>query len=198
MTVTKSPIQARARSDEELAELCRERDEQAFAELMRRYLRQIYTFAYQYGRSPEDTEDIVQDTFYKIWKYIDKYTAGKQFRPWLYTIARNTALDFLKKKKSAAFSDLDDDVNNLQFADILEDESPLQSEVFETQANINQLQFAMQELHPDHKAVLMLHYKDDMTFEEISNIVGKPMNTIKSWHRRALLRLKNKLNSLTS
>lgn len=195
MFETNSPFRATARSDEELAELCRKRDESAFAELMRRYLRQIYAFAYQYGRSPEDTEDIVQDTFYKTWKYIDKYAAGKQFRPWLYTIARNTALDFLKKKKSAPFSDLDDDENDLQFADTIEDESPLQPEIFETAAYVSQLQFALQDLHPDHRAVLMLHYKDDMTFEEIATVVGKPMNTIKSWHRRALLKLRTKFVS---
>lgn len=196
MLFTKSPFQTNVRSDEELAELCRARDEEAFAILMRRYLNQIYSFSYQYGRSPEDTEDIVQDTFYKTWKYIDRYTAGKQFRPWLYTIARNTALDFLKKKKSAPFSELDDNENDLQFADTLEDESPLQHEVFETAINVNKLQFAMQDLHPDHKAVIMLHYKDDMTFEEIADIVGKPMNTIKSWHRRALLKLRDRLSTV--
>lgn len=177
-------------TDEELAELCRDKDEDAFKELMRRYLRPIYNFVHQYSRTVEDAEDISQDAFFKVWKYIGRYGRGRQFRPWLYTIARNTALDHIKKKKAVSFTDLDDFDNDLQFADTLEDEQPLQPVALETAMETERLSKALEKLHPDHRAILMLHYREEMTFDEIAGIVGKPMNTVKSWHRRALLRLR--------
>lgn len=184
----------REKSDEELAEACKNKDESAFQELMHRYIRQIFNFCRQYAKSVEDAEDIVQDTFFKVWKYVGRYTSGRQFRPWLYTIARNTALDYIKKKKAAVFSELDDLANDLSFADTLEDTGPSPAELFGNAALAEKLAVALEELHPDHRAVLTLHYRENMTFDEIADVVGRPMNTVKSWHRRALLKLKGLLS----
>lgn len=182
-------------SDEALAEACRERDGSALEELMKRYMRQIFNFSRQYARTSEDAEDIAQDTFYKVWKYIGHYSAGKQFRPWIFTIARNTALDYIKKKRASAFSDLDDTENDLAFADTLEDPEPLPSDIFEQSAVAAKLTEALKHIHPDHRVVLLLHYQDGMTFDEIASVVRKPMNTVKSWHRRALIRLREILTA---
>ncbi|MDE2041381.1 MAG: RNA polymerase sigma factor [Patescibacteria group bacterium] len=185
---------AATQTDEELVERSKHKDERAFEELMRRYMRQIFNFSRQYARAQEDAEDIAQETFFKVWKYLGKYTAGRQFRPWLYTIARNTALDHLKRKKAAPFSDLDDPENDLSFADTIEDPDPLPSEIFENTQRSQEVLRAMDSLHPEHRAILVLHYHEDMTFEEIAVVVGRPMNTVKSWHRRALMRLRQHLS----
>jgi RNA polymerase sigma-70 factor (ECF subfamily) len=187
-----------ARSDQDLAEACRKQDHLAFQELMNRYMRQIFNFARQYAHTMEDADDIAQDTFFKVWKYITKYTRGRTFKPWLFTIARNTALDHLKKKKAAVFSDLDDNENDLLFVDTLEDPEPLPSELFENSMLVTKLTSALKILNPDHRAILLLHYRENMTFDEIADIVGKPMNTVKSWHRRALLKLRDMLTHHTS
>ena len=180
-------------TDEELAEKCRAKDGAAFQELMHRYMRQIFNFSRQYAKTSEDAEDIAQDSFFKVWKYIGRYGKCRQFRPWLYTIARNTALDHIKKKKASPFSDLDDTDNDLQFAETLEDPLPLQPELFETAAMAKEVGIALDRLHPDHRAVLILHYREEMTFDEIALVVGRPMNTVKSWHRRALAKLRDML-----
>ena len=180
-------------TDEELAEISKNRDEAAFQELVRRYMKQIFNFARQYSKTSEDAEDIAQDTFLKVWKYIKRYSKGRSFKPWLYTIARNTALDFIKKKKAISFTDLDDDENDMRFADTIEDVEPLQNEVFENAALVAKLTENLVFLHPDHRAILVMHYHEEMTFDEIADIVGKPMNTVKSWHRRALLKLRELL-----
>ena len=181
-------------TDEELAELSRKRDHKAFEVLMRRYMRQILNFSRQYAKTVEDADDIAQDTFLKVWKYIGKYTKGRAFRPWLYTIARNNALDHIKKKKALPFSDLDDTDNDLSFADTVEDTEPLASEIFDKTTDRVILTQIMESLHPDHKAILILHYHDNMTFDEIADVLGRPMNTVKSWHRRSLVKLKDKLH----
>ncbi len=180
-------------SDEELAELCRKKDEQAFRVLMNKYLQSIFNFSRQYTKTTEDAEDITQDTFLKVWKYINLFTKGRLFRPWLYTIARNTALDFIKKKKAISFTDLADADSDTSFADTLSDDEPLPDELFAIANLVDKLEIVMDDIHPEHRAILIMHYREDMTFNEISTIIKKPMNTVKSWHRRALLKLRERL-----
>jgi RNA polymerase sigma-70 factor (ECF subfamily) len=177
-------------TDEQLAESAKTGDEVAFKQLMDRYIGPIYNFALQYARNEEDAEDIVQDAFFKTWKHIRRFSSGRSFKPWLYTIARNTALDHLKKKKSVVFSTLDDAENDIVFADTLKDPEPLPQGVFENTETALLLEKSMETLHPDHRAVLVLHYHQEMTFEEIALAMQKPMNTVKSWHRRALQRIR--------
>ena len=167
--------------------------------------RRLAAIAKGFGREPsailaeavervlEDAEDITQDTFFKVWKNIKYYTKGRMFKPWLYAIARNTALDQIKKKKALPFSDLDDKENDLSFADTVEDHEPLPPQIFETNFLTGKLSDALEVIHPDHRAILILHYKEEMTFDEIASIVNKPMNTVKSWHRRALIKLREEL-----
>lgn len=180
-------------SDEDLVEAVKSSDDSAFQELMRRYLPQVLNFVRQYARAPEDAEDIAQDAFFKSWKYIGRFKRGRTFRPWLFTIARNTALDHIKKKRASSFSELDDNENDLTFADTLHDTEPLAPEIFARAQSAEELTAVMETLHPDHRAVLVMHYHDDMTFDEIAVVMDKPMNTVKSWHRRALIRIRGLL-----
>lgn len=180
-------------TDESLVESVKSGDDAAFRELMGRYMDQIYNFVRQYARAEEDAEDIAQDAFFKAWKHIKRFTTGKAWKPWLFAIARNTALDHLKKKRAMAFSELDDAENDLAFADTLADTEPLPSEAFERSQSAEMVEKAMSVLHPDHRTVLVMHYHHEMTFDEIAGVMGKPMNTVKSWHRRALGKLRGRL-----
>ncbi|MFA6295153.1 MAG: RNA polymerase sigma factor [Candidatus Paceibacterota bacterium] len=194
MKITENTLESyRTKTDNELIVDCKNHDEQAFRELMDRYMKQIFNFTKQYSKTTEDAEDITQDTFLKVWKYIGRYTRDRSFKPWLYMIARNTALDFLKKKKSLSFSELDDIENDLFFTDTVVDNEPSPEELFANSVIIKELSKVMEDIHPDHRAILVMHYHEDMTFDEISTIIGKPMNTVKSWHRRALIKLQKKL-----
>ena len=177
-------------TDEELVALSKEGDDLAFQELMRRYVKPIYNFARQYVRAEADAEDVAQDTLFKTWKYLKRFKAGSAFKPWIYTIARNTALDHIKKKKSVRFSELDNQESDMQFSDTLHDAEPLPPELFERAELANELREVLETLHPDHRAVISMHYHEDMTFEEISETINVPMNTVKSWHRRSLIRIR--------
>ena len=187
------PMSLTDTTDKELIASCHEGDDQAFEELMRRYLQAVWYFARQYARLEADTEDIVQDTFFKVWKNLKKFDSAKPFRPWLYTIARNTALDYLKKKRAFSFSDMDPEDSELSFEDTLESAEPTPVEVFEQKADRALLDEVLNILHPEHRAVMIMHYQDGLTFEEIAAVVNKPMNTVKSWHRRALGKLNKQI-----
>ncbi len=180
-------------SDEELVRKSKNLDEYAFQELTHRYIRPIFNFVRRYAQAEDIAEDMTQDTFFKVWRNIKQYKKGMKFRPWLYTIARNTALDYIKKKKAIKFSELDDEVNDMAFSDSLEDPGLLQSEIFDNAAMAETLTETVRGLHPDHQTVITLHYQEELTFDEIAKIMNRPMNTVKSWHRRALIQLRELL-----
>jgi RNA polymerase sigma-70 factor, ECF subfamily len=179
--------------DEELVEAVRKGDDIAFQTLMRRYENAIFNFVRQYAGNNEDAEDIAQDSFFKAWKYIHRFKKGKIWKPWLYTIARNTALDHLKKKRAFAFSHLDDTENDFNFTDTLNDTEPLPDEIFRQAQSAEAMNKILETLHPDHRITLVMRYYHEMTFDEIAEIMNKPMNTVKSWHHRALLKLRELL-----
>lgn len=182
-------------NDEILAEKCKRRDEAAFQELMTRYLRPIFGFVRKYVQTEDNSSDVTQETFFKVWKNIKQFKKGMKFRPWLYTIARNSSLDFIKKKSAASFSSLQDDENDLSFVDTISDTAPLQDELFHNSAVKELLKDKVTLLHPDQEMVITMHYHEDMTFQEIAKALDKPMNTVKSWHHRAIIQLRKHLSN---
>lgn len=164
-------------------------DKGSFDELVHRYTTPIYNFAYRLTGNIEYAEDITQDTFIKVWKNLKKYDSKYSFKSWIFTIARNTTTDFLRKKKSILFSNLEMP-DNTPFESTIADttELPLESLMKLEEKEI--LSETLKQLPIDYQTVLILHYQNDMTFEEIGKTMGKPLNTVKSWHRRALIKLR--------
>jgi len=180
--------------DEELIEQIKNGNDDAFRTLMERYMKHVYNFVHQYIRTDDDTEDVVQDAFYKTWKYIKRFKVGMKFKPWLFTIARNTALDHIKKKKAFPFMDMNsDNEENLSFEETIADTEPLPPEIFAKNELASEFKSLLETLHPDHRVVITMHYEQEMTFEEIALIMDKPMNTVKSWHRRSLSKIREKM-----
>ncbi len=177
-------------TDEELAKLSQENDRESFAELVKRYLKPVYNFIRRYIGNREDAEDITQEAFLKAFKNIKKFNPDKNFKVWLFVIAKNTAFDRLKKKKPLVFSQLQNEDGESIIEEIA-DAAPLPDEIFARKELTKELESILDILPPSDRAILTLHYSDGLTFEEIAEILGKPMNTVKSRHRRALLRLRD-------
>lgn len=177
-------------TDEKLVDEYLSGDEQSWEELLRRTLKPVFNFVYQYVRDTETTDDLVQETFLKAWKNLRKFEQQKKWKPWIFAIARNTALDHLKKIKPIPFSLMNSpgeaDPDYPGFGETLEDTEPLANELFENSQNIHDLTEAISSLRPEYHSVILLHYYQEMTFEETSKVMGMPMNTVKSWHYRAL------------
>ncbi len=186
-------------SDEELAIQAQDGDDTAFNILSARHIKHIFNFVRQYIPKKEDAEDVVQNTFFKAWKHIKSFKKDKKFKGWLFAIARNTALDHIKKRRSFSFSEMnstdEESGGDISFADTLTDPEPLPAEVFERKEIAKELTGVLDQLSPDYRATLIMHYNDEMTFEEIAVIFKKPMNTVKSWHRRALKKVRDLLRT---
>ena len=77
---------------------------EAFAVIVERYVSSIYKFSYRYVRNGPDAEYIAQETFLRAWKSLKKFDQSKNFKTWIFAIAKNASLDLLKKKKPMPFS----------------------------------------------------------------------------------------------
>ena len=177
------------RNDEKLVADYLKGDEQALRLLIERYLGPIYNFVYRYVGS-EDAEDITQNVFVNIWKNIKKFDRNRKFKTWIFSIAKNASLDWLKKKKPLAFSDFQNEEGENLLAESIVDSSPLPEELF-SQSDLNRkLSEVIKKLNPNYRIVLTLRYNDHFTFREIAETLGESLDTVKSRHRRALNTLK--------
>ena len=176
-------------ADEDLIKQYLEGDINTLKILIDRYTPIIYNFSMRFV-GVDNAPDIVQDTFIKVWKNLKKFDINKaHFKTWLFTIARNTITDYFRKKKSIVFSDLDG-VEGESFTDTIEDDAILPDEAIQKIQDSDSLNELLSRLPENYKSVLVLYYQEDMTFDEIGKVLNKPLNTIKSQHRRALEQLR--------
>ncbi len=182
-------------TDEEIISAFNNGDEEAFKELVNRYTTPLYNFTARLAGA-QNAPDIVQDTFVKAWKNLERFDAKKaNFKTWIFTIARNTVTDLLRKKKSLLFSDIktaeETDIDS--YAQNIPDEELLPDELLAKADEEKILHGMLDKLNPEYQEVLILHYQEEMTFDEISKVLGKSLNTVKSQNRRAILTLRKLL-----
>lgn len=162
--------------------------------IVKQYLKPIYNFAFRLSGNESDAADITQEAFLKVWKNIKNINSDKNLKTWIFTIARNTTIDWFRKRKNISFSKMGEGENENNFEESIEDIEPLPDEIFERKELKKELEIALSKIRPDFREIIFLHYSENMTFEEISKIVGKPLNTVKSHHLRALSALRKLLS----
>lgn len=157
----------------------------------------LYNFVRRFGFSNEEAEDILQDVFIKVWKHENTFDyTQSSLKTWLFSITRNTIYDALRKKKNTtivmSIDEQDDNGNNADIEDISQDIVAI-LERFDTKQTVLE---AIDTLTVEEKSILLLHIEESMTFAEIGIIFNIPTNTIKSKHRRTLLKLQNILEHM--
>jgi len=177
-------------SDEILTRKYLQGDEKSLELLIRQYLKPIYSFVCRYVGNSQEAEDITQEVFVRVWRNLKKFDQNKNFKTWIFSIAKNASLDYLKKKKTIPFSEFDTEEGGNRLTDTLADPSPLPLELLEKAGMAQMLTSAMEKLSPKYRMVLFLRYNDHFNFREIAEIFGEPLNTIKSRHQRAILMLR--------
>ena len=162
--------------------------------LIKRYLPMVYNFVLRLSGRSADAPDIVQDIFVKVWRKIESFDREKNFKTWLFTIAHRTVIDWFRKKKEKIFSALSGE-EDLPFEDSLIDAEPLPDEIFSRAEERESLRRLISRLPEKYQTVVYLKYDEELTFEEISQVLEVPLNTVKSQYRRALLLLKDMLRN---
>ena len=181
------------KSDQEFISSYLNGDSESLEILIQNYIKPIYSFVYRYTGNSQDAEDITQETFVKAWRHLKGFDQKKSFKIWIFQIAKNTAIDFLKKKKTIPFSEFENEDGENMITETLADPSPLPQELLEKAGMAHILHSAMEKLSPKYRMVLFLRYNDHFNFREISESLGEPLHTITSRHRRALIQLKKLL-----
>lgn len=166
-----------------------EGDSEALTALIQHNLKLVYRFAFRMVGNQQDAEEITQDTLVKLWRNAKKFNPEQNFRTWLLSIAHNTAVDLLRKRKSFVFSDFDTD-ERMSIEETIADPAPLPVEILMRAEEKMLLDKALAQISFTHKEVLILHYQEQLTFNEIGVIMNKPLNTVKSHHRRGLVALR--------
>lgn len=184
-----------AETDKQLVSNYINGDGKVLEELINRYLKPVYNFVYRISGNKQNAEDITQETFVKVWRKIKKYNPNKSFKTWLFTIAHNTAIDWLRKKRSPVFSDFENSEGENYLENELVDPNPLPDKILAQAEDKKFVENLLQQLAPIYREVLILKYTNDLSFEEIAEILAKPLDTVKSQHRRALIMLRKLLNA---
>jgi RNA polymerase sigma-70 factor, ECF subfamily len=182
--------------ERELIEKSKRKDERAFRMLVEHYINPIYRFVVSIVKNRGDAEDVIQDTFFSAWNHLVSFDTTRSFKTWLFTIAKNRALNWISKKKPTLFSEFtSDDTDTNTVLDTLTDSALLPSVLFDNALHAEQVRSALEKLSIKQQTVVTLHYIEDLTFEEIASILNESINTVKSRNRRALIELERILNA---
>ncbi len=139
-------------------------------------------------------EDITQETFLKVWRNIKKIDKEKNFKSWIYTIAKNTALDAIKKKKAVPFSQFEYQDGKNALTEKLVDPNLLPIKLSQSRESQTYFLAAIKNLSEKYRLVLSYYYYQGLNFREIAETLKESINTIKSRHRRGLQMLKKSMD----
>lgn len=171
-------------SDEQIAMRVQNGDGVIFEELVYRYEKQIFRFTKKMCRHQEEAEDATQDSFAKAFQKIQQFDCKRTFKTWLFTIARNEALNRLNKRPATNDQDI-----NLK-AD--EQHQPVPQKIAE-QERYQVLESEIQSMPDDARELLTLFYQQELSVKEMAEVIGKSEGAIKTGLHRARKLLKVKL-----
>jgi RNA polymerase sigma-70 factor (ECF subfamily) len=187
---------AEERSDEALAVAAREGSEEAFRELVERFEGPVFSLLVRIVRRAELAEELAQEAFVKAWRALDRFDPERKFSSWLFKIAHNTALDALRRRGEEALS-LDgpgpDGEGPMQLPADPRSENPLARAVARDAGRA--LEEAVAGLKPAYREVLLLRFARGLSYEEIVEVTGEPLGTVKVHLFRARQELARRLRA---
>ncbi len=181
-----------------LIERCKRGDIGAFNDLVRRYEKQVYNFAYRLTGNYDDANDVAQDAFLRVFNAIGTFRGDSSFSTWLFRITTNVFLDERKKAKAHPQTSLDEylELGESSVARQIEDPSPSPEAVLEESERAQILRQAVGGLPEYQRAMVTLYHTQQKSYEEIAEIMDLPIGTVKSRLNRARLALKEKLSGI--
>jgi RNA polymerase sigma-70 factor (ECF subfamily) len=148
-------------------------DRQAFALLVDEYKVPIYNLAYRMSGNIEDAEDLTQETFISAYKYLWRFDLKKKLFTWLYTISLNIIRNYLKKNK------VKNSTNDIDLNSATGKENPSPEETLIRTDNVHLINSCLLRLKYDERMLLIMRYQQELSFEDIAEITGKKVSSIK-------------------
>src|ERR1035437_4005564 len=177
-------------SDKELLERFRNPDTRnySFNLLIRKYQKKVYWHVRRLVVSHDDADDVTQETFVKVWKNLERFKEEAQLFTWIYRIATNESISFLRKKRNKFFIPFIDVENQLS--------NSLKSDNFFSADEIQlKLQKAILKLPEKQRIVFNMRYYDDLKYEEMSEMLGTSVGALKASYHFAVKKVEEYLKS---
>jgi RNA polymerase sigma-70 factor (ECF subfamily) len=188
--VASGRVELASATDQEVVVLARHGQDAAYRELVRRYERPVFSLVYRMVRDRELAEDLAQETFVKALNAIESYRPEFKFSSWIFKIANNAAIDQLRRRELDTLS-LDGsphaetpeaiEATALQIGD--RQETAL--EEVEARELGGEIEAAIARLRPEYRSCILLRHVEGRPYEEIAEILGLPLGTVKTYIHRA-------------
>lgn len=177
--------------DELLIRRAQRGDADAFEQLLLEHQKSVYNLCYRMAGNPDDAMDLSQETFLRAWRCLDQYQFASAFSTWLYRLCSNICIDFLRRRRRQQTVPLTfEDADGEEQTYAVPDAQPLPEEQVELKLTREILQAAMTQLLPEHRAVLQLRVVNEMSYEQIADVLDIQIGTVKSRLSRARNQLK--------
>lgn len=169
-------------TDRELVERCQRGDFDAFEVLVNRYRQRVYGLAYGMVRNEPDAVDLSQETFVKAWQAIRGFKKNASFYTWLYRIATNLCIDLVRKRDRRPTVPLEDadDLPVDAGVEVAPSNQPLPTDEVRRRELREQIDAALLELSPEHRAVVQLREFEGMDYGQIAAAMGCSIGTVMS------------------
>ncbi len=181
-------VQIKKLSDSDLIRLLKCNSPIVHDELINRYQRRLFIYIYRFLRNKEETEDLLQNVFFKVYKYCKNFDTSRKFSSWIYRIAHNEAVNYIKRKNIKKFISLEEFVSNKDRIETKTDaKSPM--EVWLKKELRGEMEKSMKKLPVKYQEVLKMRYFSEKSYKEISKVLKKPVNTVGTLINRAKRKL---------
>lgn len=184
-------LTSKAKVDLELVVAARERgDQKAYAELMKRYRDALYFMLLKMTNDPVDAEDLTIESFGKAFRYLKNYTPDYAFSTWLFKIATNLCIDYLRYKRNditsidkPIFNSMDE--NGSDLSQNLPSDHKDPEEVMINKQRMEKLREVVDKLKPHYRTLIQMRYYQELSYEEIGTELNLPLGTVKAQLFRA-------------
>jgi RNA polymerase sigma-70 factor, ECF subfamily len=182
-------------SDTTLVARAQAGDRRALETLVQRHYRSVFNLAYRLSNNYDDAQDIVHEAFIRVHNALPNFRGDANFTTWLYRIVKNVFLDERKKQRIRSHSSLEEmvELEDSSVARQVEDPAPGPEWQLERSNRSDIVQHAVMSLPETQRLMIGLYHFQHRSYEEIAEIMGLPIGTVKSRLNRARLALKNKL-----
>jgi len=179
-----------------LARLAKAGDRGAFADLVELYKDKIYHLAFRMLGNRQEAEDVVQETFLRVYRSLERYDEEMKFSTWIYRIGTNLSIDRLRKRKTSTYSldaDVGGDGEGTDWHAMLASEEPTPEGKILLSETQRRIRDAIESLPKKYKSVVVLKYLHDMSLQEIGDVLDMPVTTVKTRVHRGREFLRKKL-----
>ena len=184
-------------SEEQLIRRAQQGDNGAFEALLLLHQKKVYNLCLRMSANPDDALDLSQEAFLRAWRSLGQYQFEASFSTWLFRLTSNICIDFLRRKKrrqETSLTESYDDSNEGAELSVPDAQPGPEQQAMTNETKI-ELARAMEQLSPEHREILQLRVVEDLQYEQIADILGVRVGTVKSRLARARLALRKILKA---